>query len=130
MKYDYILKIVNAVMENFDRSKVKEKYGPLTSTSSSAQKHQGTYKIPADSQELPVGTTNYAQTIRTLDELDLGPASVNNDDVSAFMSQPLSTFVEFDEYVVEQDIPTHEMCPNKPPYDLSGHPDAETGQIA
>ena len=56
IRNDYILKIVNAVMENFDRSKVKEKYGPLTSTSSSAQKHQGTYKIPADSQELPVGT--------------------------------------------------------------------------
>ena len=73
-----------------------------------------------------VTISNYAQTTRTLDELDFGPASINADDIDAFMNQPIQLFVKFEDYVIEQDVDTSSKCPDKTPYDLSGHPDAET----
>ena len=79
-------------------------------------------QIPVDASEISVAISNYAQTTRTLDELDLGPVSINADDVDAFMNQPIQLFVEFEDYVVEQDVHISGKCPDKPPYDLSGTP--------
>ena len=87
-----------------------------------------TIPLPKDAHEIISTTTNYANSTTTLETMDnLGPsASISVQDVQAFMKQPLSEFVKFDEYVTFQPLQSNNHCPNKPPYDLSGHVDAET----
>ena len=80
-----------------------------------------TIRLPKDAHEIISRTTNYANSTTTLETMDnLGLASVSPMDVHAFMKQPLSEFVKFDEYVTFQPLQSDNHCPNKPPYDLSG----------
>ena len=65
--------------------------------------------------EIP-GTTNYARPMTSLKVVsNMGPASVSSEDISAFMKQPISQFVQFDDYVTFQAMPNNELCPDTPP---------------
>ena len=99
---EYIQTIAKTVLERYDNAKVADQFGQTLPRSRSLCETK--YKIPVDASEISVAISNYAQTTRTLDELDLGPVSINADDVDAFMNQPIQLFVEFEDYVVEQDV--------------------------
>ena len=72
-----------------------------------------------------VQISNYARSVHVCKPVSMGPASFSAEDFSAFMSQPLSSFVDFADYVSYVDKES-EKVPSVLPFDLSGHPDAET----
>eukprot|EP00946_MAST-07B_sp_MAST-7B-sp1_P004019 g4019.t1 len=72
-----------------------------------------------------VRISNYARAAHVCEPVSMGPASFSADDFNAFMTQPLSSFVDFSDYISSVDK-EHGRVPDAPPFDLSGHPDAET----
>jgi hypothetical protein len=72
-----------------------------------------------------VRISNYARAAHECQPVSMGPASFSEDDFTAFMTQPLSSFVDFSEYITSVNKESGSV-PNAPPFDLSGHPDAET----
>ena len=101
-----------------------DKFGP---TKIRQERSVGHLTSSVDASDHIPGTTDYARPMTTLKVVEnMGPASVNSEDIAAFMKQPISQFVNFDEYVTFQPMSHEALCPDKPPYDLSGHADAET----
>jgi hypothetical protein len=105
---------------------INSKYKSASNAKGGDEPTADTVKVPSNTVSIHVGVSNYAKDLSTLAELDLGDASITSVDVEAWMSQPLKAYVNFDDFVTEEDMPHDELCPESPPYDLSGNVDAET----
>ena len=120
---DYLLPHAKLLKQNL----VTSNMNPSTHMSGGQVFNRSSNQVVPYAKSVVSGTTNYARPMTTLKVVsDNGAASISQEDVNAFMKQPLSQFVNFDEYITCQPMPHDELCPDSPPYDLSGHVDAET----
>eukprot|EP00949_MAST-11_sp_MAST-11-sp1_P002253 g2253.t1 len=74
---------------------------------------------------VPATITNYANDDLVIAPVEMGAATFTDADVAAFVGKPLSAFVDFSDFL-EHISASGGSVPQKPPFDLSGHPDAET----